>query len=135
MFKLYSCKLRLDGSVLNEIRKFDVTVPEIEVLKILHGSDSVVDIKETGEVKRSDRDERARIEAIFASPANAMGESLAKKKRMLTDLFGHERMALPKEIEEVAAPADEDEVDEGNGGIVAAPAPKAKKERAPAFAE
>ena len=133
MFKLYSCKLRLGGSVLNEIRKFDVTVPEIEVLKVLHGSDSVVDIKETGEVARSDREERARIENIFASPANSMGESLAKKKRMLTDLFGHERMALPKEIEEAAAPADED--DDGGPKFAPVAAPKGKKERAPAFAE
>lgn len=132
MFKLYSCKIRIGGSVLNEIRKTDVTAPEIEVLRAIHGSDAVLDVKQTGEAKRTDREERARIEDIYAGPMSGMGESLAKKKRMLTDLFGHERNPLPKEYEEAAASADEDDE---QAETIAAPPPKSKKERAPAFAE
>lgn len=131
MFKLYSCKVRIGGSVLNEIRKRDVTAPEIEVLRAIHGSDAVLDVKETGEVKRTDREERARVEDLYAGPTNGMGESLARKKRMLADLFGHERNPLPKEYEEAVAPADE----EDDEAIEAAPPAKSKKERAPAFAE
>lgn len=111
MFKLYACKLRVGGSVLNEIRKEDATAPEIEVLRVLHGSDAVLDIKETSEVKRSDREERARLEDLFASPSTAMGDSLVKKKRMLTDLFGHERLPLPKELD-LAPAVEEDEAEE-----------------------
>ena len=118
MFKLYSCKLRIGGSVLNEIRKSDVTAPEIEMLRSIHGSDAVLDIVETGKAKRTDRDERGRLEDMFANPATSVGESLAKKKRQLTDLFGHERNPLPKEIEQPQEPVEDDE-----------------DERTPAFAE
>ena len=133
MFKLYDCKLRIGGSVLNEIRKSKVTAPEIEVLRALHGSDAVLDIVEAGEVKRSDREERARLEDAFAHPSQAMGESLAKKKRMLADLFGHATNALPKAIEAAAVEEDEPEADE----MPIAPASRTRvtKSQEPSFAE
>ena len=132
MFKLYSCKLRIGGSVLNEIRKTDATAPEIEVLRRLHGSDSVLEIKETGSVSRSDRAERERIETIYASPTQSVGDALARKQRMLSDLFGHARNPLPKEVEEVVEePEDVEDADE----VVAAPIKRTPVTKAPAFAE
>jgi hypothetical protein len=139
MFKLYSCKLRLGGSVLNEIDKQDVTAPEIEMLRLLHGSDAVLHIRETGQVNRTDRQERARIEQLFASPTQAMGGSLAKKKRAIADLFGHERNPLPKEVEEVIAADEPEEFDDAKDiapAAEAAPPPKRTRlVKEPSFAE
>lgn len=42
--QLYSCKVRLAGSLYNEVFKPEVTVPEIYILKFVHGDDAVVDI-------------------------------------------------------------------------------------------
>lgn len=127
MFKLYSCKLRLGGNVQNEIRKIGVTAPEIEVYRILHGSDAVLDIVETGSVKRTDREERDRIESVFASPATAMGDGLERRRRMLADLFGHVRNPLPKHLDEMS----DSDVDPATP-IVRTRVPK---DKAPAFAE
>ncbi len=131
MFKLYSCKVRLQGSVLNEVPKSDVTAPEIEVLRALHGSDAVAGIVETGSVKRSDRDERRRLEEVYAD-AGSVGEAVTRKKRMLTDLFGHERMALPKEID--AAPAVEEDDDDAETEQAAPAAPIRRTRAKPAEA-
>jgi len=122
--KLYSIKLRLGGSVANELRKVNVTAAEIEVLKSLHGSDSVTDVVELEDVKRSHREERARIYGIYANPASNMPEAVAKKMIELRNLLGHDSLPLP---EEIVAPIDP--------AVEEAPPPKAKKERAPAFAE
>jgi hypothetical protein len=127
MFKLYSCKIRLGGNVQNEIRKIGVTAPEIEVYRALHGSDAVLDIVEAGSVKRTDREERERIESIFASPANSMGDSLAKRQRMLSDLFGHARNPLPKHLDD----GSESDVDPATPIVRT----RVIKEKAPAFAE
>ncbi len=111
VFKLYGCKLRLGGSVLNEVRKDDVTAAEIEMYRALHGSDAVLEIKATGEVKYSDREERERIVSIFANPAKVTAEALKKKMLMIRDAFGHDRNPMPKELDDVAE-TDLDDEDE-----------------------
>jgi hypothetical protein len=45
--KLFSCKIRLRGNPLDEVRKVDVTSAEITVLKALHGDDGVTEVIET----------------------------------------------------------------------------------------
>lgn len=136
MFKLYDCKLRIGGSVLNEVRKDQITASEIEVYRVLHGSDAVLDIKEAGEVKRTDREERARLEELFANPATAMGESLAKKKRMLSDLFGHERLPLPKELDlSPAQPEDDEDAGEETVAPASAKVAPSRTRVEPSFAE
>lgn len=135
MFKLYSCKLCIGGSLLNQIRKDELTAPEIEVLRVLHGSDAVLEIKETGKVDRSDRQERARIEQLYASPTQSMGNTLAKKKRMISDLFGHERNPLPKEVEVAAAADEPEEFDDTPPVEPVAPIKRTPVKREPAFAE
>lgn len=50
--QLYNCKVRLHGSLYNEVRKEDVTAAEIAVLRVIHGQvggiDAVADIEHTG---------------------------------------------------------------------------------------
>jgi hypothetical protein len=50
--QLYNCKVRLHGSLYNEVRKEDITAAEIAVLKAIHGQeggiDPIADIEHTG---------------------------------------------------------------------------------------
>jgi hypothetical protein len=57
--------LSLGGDHGNTIMKWRVTAAEIAVLRAIHGEDAVNDVEPTGDVKRSHRDERARLIAIY----------------------------------------------------------------------
>ena len=46
--QIYSCKVLLGGSRYNEVHKPEVTVPEIYVLRRVHGEDAVLEIKPRG---------------------------------------------------------------------------------------
>lgn len=144
-FKLYDCKVRLQGSVLNEVPKSGVTAPEIDILRALHGGDAVVGIVDTGEIARtvvsekplkvrprSDKEERDRLVAMFANPATTVAESADKKMRMIRDLFGHDRNPLPKELD-LAPAVVEDEDDEAAEAVPMAGKRTVVKE--PSFAE
>lgn len=132
--KLYSCKLRLAGAVTNEILKAEITAAEIEVLREIHGADSVVDIKQTGENATNSMQERARLRRIYASEESLSAQSLGKRIAMLRNLFGHDRLPLP---DEPLDPANVEEIDEET--IDTAPAPvvrtRVTKKQAEAFAE
>jgi hypothetical protein len=109
---------------MNEVRKDEVTAAEIEVLRMVHGDDAVVEIKPAGDVKRSDNEERQRIYDRYAGPADNMPEAVAKKLAKIRGILGHDRAPLPQSIEFDAG--DEEE---------AAPPAKKKKAGEPAFAE
>lgn len=84
--QLYSAKVRNSGSLYNEVIKADLTVPEIVVLRHIHGqadpdtgdvgTDSVVDIKPTREVNRTDDEERQRLKAIYTPALKKKGKSI-----------------------------------------------------------
>ncbi len=64
--KLYSAVINLSGNAKNQVRKNDLTATEICILTKIHegGEHSdppMVEIVETGEVDRSDAEERARL--------------------------------------------------------------------------
>jgi hypothetical protein len=109
--KLYSCKLRLAGNVNNEILKDGVSAAEIEVLRAIHGSDAIVDIKQTGENTRNSTQERARLKAIYASEESLSSQSLSKRMALLRDLFGHDRLPLPEEPSDPAAVEEDGDVE------------------------
>ncbi len=96
--QLYNCKVRLGGSVINEVRKSEVTAPEILILREMHGSDAVVDIVKTEMDRRSNEDERARLNAKYASPAKTNAETHKRRVEMMRALFGHDAMALPTKL-------------------------------------
>ncbi|BAQ16103.1 hypothetical protein [Methyloceanibacter caenitepidi] len=83
---LYQCKVRLGGSRYNEITKVKVTVPEIFLLRYVHGlvdadtgevDDSVVtDIKRIGRTDRSESDERARLQGVYGVALKRQGKSI-----------------------------------------------------------
>ena len=108
-FKVYSCKLRLEGSVLNEVPKDDVTAAEIEMYRALHGSDAVVNIVETGEKTSTDSAERERVKSKFLNPMRDAPPRLKAKTEMFRNMFGHDTLPLPKGLEATPEPEDETE--------------------------
>lgn len=95
--KLYSCKVRIGGSLYNEVRKSDVTAPEIVILKHMHGDDAVVEIEETGKNKLSQGEERERLIGLYAD--GLVSHSKAPKtppEQAFNDLLG--RGVLPDDI-------------------------------------
>jgi len=58
--------LALGGDKGNTVPKLGVTAAEIPVLQVLHGEDAVTEIRPTGDISRSNRDERARLLEVYA---------------------------------------------------------------------
>ena len=66
--QLLSCRVAVAGDDLNVVvREHDtaVTYPELLVLKALHGSESVRDIEDAGDVDRDPTEERERLVMIY----------------------------------------------------------------------
>ena len=93
--KLYDCHVRLADSTTNEVPLFDVTVPEIYILRDIHGIDAVVRIKPAGEQSRNEGFERDRLAVRYT------GARVAK-------LFGQFHQALPDQLD----PATEARIEE-----------------------
>lgn len=118
-FALYEAKIRLGGSLHNEVMKRDLTAPELVALSAIHGPDSVVGVtpmKDGAKVKsadRSDRDERARLRAVYEG-------ALPTKAGFVNRLFGP-TAALPREYDADAFDVSEVSVEARPDGSAAAP--------------
>ena len=125
--KLYDCKLRLAGAVTNEVLKLGVSAAEIEIMREIHGSDSVLDIKHVGESRLTSPQERARLENIYANPEQLSAQNLKKKQDMMRNLFGHPRIPLPDDLVEPVG--EEAEEDYEQAAAVQAPVKRTKVEK------
>lgn len=97
----YSCKVRLGGTVTNEVRKDDVTAPEILILRSIHGEDAVQDIVETQQSdRRPHRTERERLYELYANPKMNNADTAAKKLASIRAVLGPDMTDLPVRIPE-----------------------------------
>lgn len=104
--KLYSAKIQLAASKLNEVLRFNLSAAEIALLRVLHGQESILDVKHTGNVNRADASERNRLAAIYSyrDQNGALdGHNLVLK------YLGAPGVPLPQEVE---FPQEVDENDE-----------------------
>jgi hypothetical protein len=99
--KLYACKVRLHGSVMNEVPKEEATAAEVVLLRVIHGHDAVVGLTEVGEVEREDREERSRLRALYTSTVE--GDHSMMHDDIVGKNFGVEAIPLPKFLPEVEA--------------------------------
>jgi hypothetical protein len=93
---LYRCKIRLAGSLDNEVIKHNVTAPEIHLLASIHVGEGkhppVVDIVKTGTVNRSDAKERSRLAGEYTK-----GELVEDRgAKMINAMFGVAGVPLPQ---------------------------------------
>lgn len=86
---LYDAKVRLLGSLNNEVRKTDLTPAEIAILQRIHGADAVADVKKVGQVaKRTDRSERNRLLRTYRRGPSADGKTSLSGESFLDSILG-----------------------------------------------
>jgi hypothetical protein len=90
----YNAKLRLSGSVLNEVRCRNVCAAEIILLRKLHGDDAVVDIVELKNDSSQHAVERAKLKAKYAPDRIVEHRSRVRFEQ----LFGPEHTRLPDRL-------------------------------------
>ncbi len=96
--QFYQAKIRLGGSLLNEVFKPDLSAPEIMLLREFHGADAVVDIKRTREEKVASEDERERLMTMYMASTNNDPEQAKRKNLIWMQLFGHSTASLPTKL-------------------------------------
>lgn len=94
---IYNAKVRLLGSLNNEVVRKNVTPAEIAILQRMHGRDAVVDVVKAGEVfKRTDRSERNRLAQIYQIGPSADGKTRLSGESFIDSVLGVGN-PLPKE--------------------------------------
>src|SRR5688572_8891081 len=63
----FSANVRLSGSLYNAVFKSGLTIPEIILLRKIHGDDAIADIKETESVRRTSTEERERLVGVYGA--------------------------------------------------------------------
>lgn len=63
--QLYNCKVRLHGSLYNEVNKEGVSAAEVTVLRVIHGHDAIADIVAAGKNDRDDDEEREHLQQVY----------------------------------------------------------------------
>jgi hypothetical protein len=107
MFTTYSAYIRHAGKRSFEIRKLNLTAPEIVVLRAIHGNDAVVNIEKTG--KRDVKNVNGQTELLTHTGEldrlrQAFKDFLTEDERPLVDvLWPGYNPVLPVEID--TAPA------------------------------
>jgi hypothetical protein len=117
-----NCLVSLGGDHGNTVPKWLVTAAEIAVLREIHGDEAVNDIEPVDEIKRSNREERGRLLAIYG------GAKYPDQKPIVESMF-------PGVAARVFETLDELELDESfykaTGRLKAKPAAPAYDPQAP----
>lgn len=93
---LFTCEVRLAGSVQNTVYKREVTAAEVDVLRAIHGEDAVVSIELCGTTN--------------AGSATAERERLVSKynPQVVFELFPGARPNLPTTAAEIGVVAEDE---------------------------
>jgi hypothetical protein len=116
--------LSLGGDHGNQIVKHDVTAAEIAVLRVIHGDEAVTDVEPTLDVKRSNREERARLLNIYG------GAKMEDNKPIVESMFPGVAARVFENLNELSLP---DTFFKATGHLKAPPAePEFELQPAPA---
>ncbi len=104
---LYDCKVRLSGSVLNEVPRTNVSAAEIFVLRGIHGEDAVVDITDA-KIRQKEETARAKETGWAPKHPEARRQSAEREylefvygEKIINELFGASFRSLPTKLAEV----------------------------------
>lgn len=86
--QICNCTVAIGGEVGMTVAKERITVPELAILRVVHGEDAVRNIEVIADEPVDSADERSRLNAIYRSPEN-----------VVRDTFGAAG-ALPKTLED-----------------------------------
>ena len=95
MMPVFNARVRLGGMLENEVIKRGLTVPEIIVLRRIHGPDALVGIVHAGYCEIDPIDERERLDFIYG---NGLAHLHEEQKTSVEKLFGGDYTPLPEEL-------------------------------------
>ena len=108
----FSARIRLNGSVMNEVRKDCLSAPEVIIMQYLHGADSVLDIVKVDPpdlpVAFTHDAERERLIAEYE-------RALRRQQISFIQIFGPSHVALPVSVPGYTEPDEVDEPTEVSG--------------------
>lgn len=90
---LYSGKVRLAGDMRNEVRKTNLTAPEVLLLRRIHGNDALTELEKTGSMKVDHQAERQRLYTDYPAAINTDA-----KRHYVEELFGPNHQDLPTSV-------------------------------------
>ena len=96
--QIVKCNLLLGGD-RNHVLKKEVTVPELEVLRTLHGDDAVTDIEVVTNRDVNHAEERERLRRTFKK--NIPAADASGRKNVVDVVFSNPRSPLPKELKDI----------------------------------
>lgn len=92
----FNATIRLEGNPLNEVAKRGLTVPEIVILRRLHGDDAVVKLEHVGTVEDMDNfEERERLSYEYDAGLKNLHEDA---KTSVEKMFGGDYNPLPQKL-------------------------------------
>lgn len=91
----YNCKVRLHGSLYNEVPKDGISAAEVTVLRVIHGHDAIADLVAAGDNGRDEDEERE-----FLHHEYGRGLAVIDEVKSLNGIFGVAG-SLPRALKEV----------------------------------
>lgn len=111
MMNVFNATVRIGGMLEQEVAKRGLTIPEIIVLRRLHGNDGVINIEHAGYADVDSIDERERLDYIYGNGLSHLHED---QKTSIEKLFGGDYTPLPEELRDYSGAIvdKEDELEE-----------------------
>lgn len=107
-----NCAVRLGGNLNNVVPRQNVSVPEVVILRAIHGEDAVVNFTFAKEENTSPRAEIDRLEALY-KPATVRGVFPGANPRLPTS---YRDIGIELDAPEAKAPDKPAAARSGNGG-------------------
>lgn len=95
MMQVFNAIVRLAGQTHHEVAKRGLTVPEIYVLRRIHGNDAVVKLQHVGYAELEPIDERERLDYEYKDGLLNLHED---QKTSIEKMFGADFSPLPEEL-------------------------------------
>lgn len=106
MMQIFNATVRLGGQTHHEVAKRGLTVPEIYVLRRIHGNDAVVRLEHVGYADIEPIDERERLDFEYKDGLLNLHED---QKTSVEKMFGADFSPLPEELRDYEGDLVDDE--------------------------
>lgn len=106
MMQIFNATVRLGGHTHHEVLKRGLTVPEIYVLRRIHGSDAVVHLEHVGYSEIDPADERERLDYEYKDGLSNLHD---EQKTSIEKMLGSDFSPLPQELKDYDGPLNEHE--------------------------
>ena len=127
--QIVNCSVAIDGEAAMTVFKERVTVPEILILRAVHGDDAVRNIEVIADEKIETAEERARLTAIYRNPENVVRDTFGAAgalPKTLDDAGIDDEFVISSVVPKAKKAAPKTDAQEMNIAAEADPAPVAK---------